>query len=80
LRNHPASDVESVSLRLIRCRICGRILADSEKKLQDFNERVLAGVAAKYGKNSNQYEKVGGVRKADRKRPASRKPSVPPSS
>src|ERR1700749_4341601 len=49
------------------------ILADSEKKLQDLNERVLAGVAAKYGKNSNQYEKVGGVRKDDRKRPAARK-------
>src|SRR5919202_1017530 len=45
------------------------VLADSEKRLQDFNERVLAGVAAKYGKNSNEYEKVGGIRKADRKRP-----------
>jgi hypothetical protein len=55
------------------------ILADSEKRLQDFNERVLAGVAAKYGKNSNQYEKVGGIRKADRKRPATRKPSAAPS-
>jgi hypothetical protein len=51
------------------------ILADSEKRLQDLSERVLAGVAARYGKNSNQYEKVGGVRKADRKRPASRKSS-----
>lgn len=50
------------------------LLADSEKTLQDFAERVLAGVAAKYGKNSNEYEKVGGVRKADRKRPAARKP------
>jgi hypothetical protein len=56
------------------------ILADSEKKLQDLNERVLAGVAAKYGKNSNQYEKVGGVRKADRKRPAARKSSPAPTS
>lgn len=55
------------------------ILSDSEKKLQDLNERVLAGVAAKYGKNSNQYEKVGGVRKDDRKRPASRKSSPAPS-
>jgi hypothetical protein len=55
------------------------ILADSEKKLQDLNERVLAGVAAKYGKNSNQYEKIGGVRKDDRKRPSTRKPSKPPS-
>ncbi|MDT7689590.1 MAG: hypothetical protein QOE46_2349 [Acidobacteriota bacterium] len=49
------------------------LLVDSEKRLQDFSERVLAGVAAKYGKNSNQYEKVGGIRKSDRKRPAARK-------
>lgn len=49
------------------------LLADAEKKLSDFSERVLAGVAAKYGKNSNEYEKVGGTRKADRKRPAARK-------
>jgi hypothetical protein len=56
------------------------VLADSEKALKDFSERVLAGVAAKYGKNSNEYEKVGGVRKADRKRPAARKTAPPPSS
>jgi hypothetical protein len=55
------------------------ILADSEKLLLDYNERVLAGVAAKYGKNSNQYEKVGGKRKDDRKRPTSRKSSATPS-
>ena len=56
------------------------LLADSEKALQDFSERVLAGVAAKYGKNSNEYEKVGGVRKADRKRPRTRKSAPAPSS
>lgn len=50
-------------------------LAASEKKLQDFSERVLAGVGAKFGKNSSEYEKVGGVRKDERKRPASRKPA-----
>lgn len=56
------------------------VLADSEKVLQDLSERILAGVAAKYGKNSNQYEKVGGIRKADRKRPAPRKNAPAPSS
>jgi uncharacterized protein YukE len=55
------------------------LLDDSEKALQDFSERVLAGVAAKYGKNSNEYEKVGGVRKSERKRPATRKPTPKPS-
>ena len=50
-------------------------LAASEKTLQDLSERVLAGVAARFGKDSNEYEKVGGVRKSERKRPPSRKPA-----
>ena len=56
------------------------VLGDSEKALQDFSERVLAGVAAKYGKNSNEYERVGGVRKSERKRPGARKSTPTPSS
>jgi hypothetical protein len=48
-------------------------VAASEKTLQDFSERVLAGVAARYGKNSSEYDMVGGVRKSERKRPQSRK-------
>ena len=51
------------------------LLAASEKTLQDLSERVLAGVAARYGKDSNEYEKVGGIRKSDRKRPSARKSS-----
>ena len=42
----------------------------TEKSLSDYSERVLIGVAAKYGKNSNQYEMAGGVKKGERKRPA----------
>jgi hypothetical protein len=44
-------------------------LEGSEASLKDFNGRVLAGVGARYGKNSIEYEKVGGVRTDDRKRP-----------
>jgi hypothetical protein len=40
-----------------------------EKSLRDISERMLAGVAAVYGKDSNEYEKAGGVRKSERKRP-----------
>ena len=36
--------------------------------LKDWNERVLAGVATKFGKNSSQYEMAGGVRKSERKK------------
>lgn len=41
----------------------------AETTLRDISERILAGVAARYGKNSSQYEQAGGVRKSERKRP-----------
>jgi uncharacterized protein YukE len=41
---------------------------ESEKALQDYSDRMLTGVAAKYGKNSNEYEQAGGVKKSNRKR------------
>ena len=45
----------------------------SEKTLRDLSERMLTGVAAKYGKDSSQYEMAGGVRKSERKRPVRKK-------
>ena len=36
--------------------------------IRDWNERVLTGVATKYGKNSSQYEMAGGKRKSERKK------------
>jgi hypothetical protein len=44
-----------------------------EHKIEDVNGRFLAGVGARFGKNSIQYEKAGGVRSDDRKRPARKK-------
>lgn len=40
-----------------------------EKTLKDINERMLAGVGSRYGKDSDEYEQSGGVRKSERKRP-----------
>jgi hypothetical protein len=40
-----------------------------EKEIRDFSERSLIGVAAKFGKDSEEYGKAGGTRKVDRKRP-----------
>ena len=37
--------------------------------VRDWNDRVLTGVATKYGKNSSQYEMAGGVKKSERKKP-----------
>ncbi|MBV9210680.1 MAG: hypothetical protein JOZ52_08630 [Acidobacteria bacterium] len=42
----------------------------AEEVVRDWSERMLAGVASKYSKNSDEYEKAGGVRKDERKRPA----------
>lgn len=48
---------------------------DTEKKLRDLSERMINGVASKYGKDSPEYEIAGGVRKSERKKTA-RKPLV----
>lgn len=45
----------------------------AEKELGSLSERMLAGVAVKFGKDSNEYEMAGGVRKSERKRPARKK-------
>jgi hypothetical protein len=42
---------------------------DGERQLADYSEKMLLGVAVRYGKDSNEYEMAGGVRKQDRKRP-----------
>lgn len=41
--------------------------------VKDWNERILSGVATKFGKNSSQYEMAGGVRKSERKKQTPRK-------
>lgn len=45
-------------------------VAETELQLAEYSERMLLGVAAKYGKDSHEYEMAGGVKKSDRKRPA----------
>ncbi len=40
-----------------------------QQSLRDLSERMLAGVGAVYGRDSDQYEQAGGVRKSERKRP-----------
>lgn len=51
-------------------------LLQSEKEAADMSERMLAGVAARYGKDSSQYEQAGGVRKSERK-PRTKKTKTP---
>ena len=42
-------------------------VAVSEEVLKDMSERMLSGVASKFGKNSEEYEKAGGTKKSNRK-------------
>ena len=40
----------------------------AERTVRDLSERMLAGVAARYGKDSDAYEKAGGTRKSEHRR------------
>ena len=51
-------------------------LKEKEKSLKNWNERILNGVASKYGKDSSQYEQAGGVRKSERKKRSLNKPKA----
>ena len=42
---------------------------EAEDFLSNYSEQMLMGVGAEFGKNSAEYERAGGVRKSDRKRP-----------
>ena len=51
----------------------------TERTVKDLTSRFLVGVGARYGRNSVQYEKAGGIRTDDRKHPTRKKDSDPPS-
>jgi hypothetical protein len=46
-----------------------RQLKETEQQLRNLTEQMLLGVAAKYGKNSREYGKAGGIPKSERRRP-----------
>ena len=45
-----------------------RDIREAERQLRDLSEQMLLGVAAKYGKDSGEYGKAGGVPKSERRR------------
>lgn len=63
------SNLDSYNTVLSEADAQQNVLTDAEKELRNWNERMLAAVAAKYGKDSNEYEKAGGVKKSLRKKP-----------
>jgi len=48
-------------------------IGDLELHARDLAERALTGVATRYGKDSSEYEQVGGTRKSERKKPGTGK-------
>jgi hypothetical protein len=56
-------------------------MVETDKNLAQINERALLSIASKYGKNSIEYKKSGGVPPSERKRsvPRVRKPAPPTS-
>ena len=48
--------------------VAAGVFAGAESALGDMSSRMLAGVAAKYGKDSPQYQQAGGTRTSDIKR------------
>jgi hypothetical protein len=54
-------------------------LIAAEKSVSELSARMLAGIGARFGKNSNEYEQAGGVRQSERRR-TSRKTGPPPTS
>ena len=45
-------------------------ITENERDLADYSEKILLGVAYKFGKNSYEYQMAGGTRKSNRKRTA----------
>ncbi|MEH1796594.1 hypothetical protein [Nostoc sp.] len=43
-------------------------IVENEEDLADYSEKILRGIAYKYGSNSHEYQMAGGIRKSDRKR------------
>ncbi|MBN4002927.1 hypothetical protein [Nostoc sp. LPT] len=43
-------------------------ILENEQDLADYSEKILRGIAYKFGKNSYEYQMAGGIRKSDRKR------------
>ncbi len=46
-----------------------------ERTIRDLSERMLLAVGARFGKDSVEYKKAGGVRKSERQRPSPTAPA-----
>ena len=61
--------IDAYNMLLSQVDDAANAIESAEKQLSIAAENVLLGVKIKYGKDSSQYEMVGGTRQRDRKRP-----------
>jgi hypothetical protein len=54
-------------------------LTAAEKMVSELSARMLAGIGARYGKDSNEYEQAGGVRQSERRRTSRKTEPLPTS-
>ncbi|BAY92019.1 hypothetical protein NIES37_58530 [Tolypothrix tenuis PCC 7101] len=62
--------LEAHNIALSAADQTGTLVSQAERSLADLSERMLTGVASKYGKRSDEYEMAGGARKRTGKRNA----------
>jgi hypothetical protein len=67
---HLNQTLEAYNIVLADADTLKRSLVTAEKVIASYAEKVLLAVAVKYGKDSPEYGRVGGVRPSERKRPA----------
>lgn len=64
-----AGEIEEYNQKLSELDTLAFTLEKSEKALLLLDSRMLAGVAARYGRDSSEYEAAGGTRTSERKAP-----------
>lgn len=85
--NSVRKQLEAYNTLLSKLDEAANELNTADKALAEMNERMLLGVAMKYGKKSNEYEMAGGRRRGERRRtrstnqsPANQSPANQPPS
>ncbi|MEH2050038.1 hypothetical protein [Nostoc sp.] len=64
------SEIDQYNMMLTALDSAKAKIQTLEKTIRETSERLVSGVALKYGKDSREYEMTGGVRKSERIRKA----------
>jgi hypothetical protein len=59
------ASLDAYNTLLAQADAAGNNVINDEKEMRDMSTRLLAGVGAHYGKDSNEYEMAGGTRTSE---------------